>query len=124
MTGTCRDRAGQLKQLVHALAIASRDNRTPRTAKVRAVIVVACALSPIDLIPDPVLGYLEDLVLIPLGLALAIRLISPGVWADAQAMAAERARVLTGPGRIAAAAIVSIWLPVAAVAVAYVVRWW
>lgn len=126
MTGTWRERARQLKQLVQALAIASRDERTPRSAKVLAVIVVAYALSPIDLIPDPipVLGYLDDLVLIPLGVALTIRLIPPQVWADAQATAAERAKVSTGSGRIAAAAIVATWLIVAAGAVALIVRWW
>ncbi len=126
MMGSWRQRANQLKRLVHALAIAARDPRTPRVAKVLAVIVVAYALSPIDLIPDPipVLGYLDDLVLIPLGVALTIRLIPPQVWAEAQATAEARATVPTTSGRIVAAIIVAVWFLVAAVAVALVLRWW
>jgi|GEM_PF-173375 len=60
-----------------AVFLASRDNRTPRLAKVVAITVAAYALSPIDLIPDfiPVLGYLDDLILVPAGIALVVRLI-------------------------------------------------
>ncbi len=82
-----KQRARALKKEVYALYLAYRDSRTPWYAKVVAALVVAYAFSPIDLIPDPipVLGYLDDLVLIPLGAALALRLIPPDVMADARA---------------------------------------
>jgi uncharacterized membrane protein YkvA (DUF1232 family) len=75
-----------LKREVYALYYAYRDRRTPWYAKVVAALTVAYALSPIDLIPDfiPVLGYLDDLVLIPLGLTLAVKLIPPDVMAEAR----------------------------------------
>jgi uncharacterized membrane protein YkvA (DUF1232 family) len=69
--------ARHLKREVGALYLAARDPRTPLLAKVVAIAVVAYALSPIDLIPDfiPVLGYLDDIILVPLGIMLAVRLI-------------------------------------------------
>ena len=77
----------------HALALrlAAADPRTPWLARALAVAVVAYALSPIDLIPEflPVIGLLDDLVLLPLGVLLVIRLLPPGVWADARASAAN-----------------------------------
>jgi uncharacterized membrane protein YkvA (DUF1232 family) len=84
----------------------------PWYAKALAVGVVGYALSPIDLIPDfiPVLGSLDDLILVPLGVVLVRRLIPPDVWADCR----ERARAgLQGGGsshRVAAAVIVTIWI--------------
>jgi uncharacterized membrane protein YkvA (DUF1232 family) len=86
-----RNRARKLKRELSALAIASRDPRTPWYAKVLAICVVAYAFSPIDLIPDPipVLGYLDDLILIPLGIALVLRLVPDEVMADARAHASE-----------------------------------
>ena len=73
-----------LKRDVHAIYLASRDPRVPWYAKVLAVMVAAYALSPIDLIPDfvPVLGYLDDVIVVPLGIALVIRLIPPGIMAE------------------------------------------
>ena len=87
-----RQRAGELRADGYALYLASRDPRVPWLAKVIAVLTVGYALSPIDLIPDfiPVLGHLDDLVLVPLGLALAIRLIPPPVLAEHRATAARR----------------------------------
>ena len=72
--------ARALKRDVVALWIAARDPRTPWYAKVAAGVVAAYALSPIDLIPDfvPVLGYLDDIVIVPLGIALAVYPHSPG----------------------------------------------
>lgn len=69
--------ARAMKQQVKALYLASRDPRTPIAAKCLVVIVVAYALSPIDLIPDfiPVLGYVDDLILLPFGIYLAVKLI-------------------------------------------------
>jgi len=108
---TLRDRARRLKAETLALYLAARDRRTPWYARLLVAAVVAYALSPIDLIPDfvPILGYLDDVILIPLGIALALRLIPAEVMAEAR----ERARVeLEGNrprSRVAAAVIVGIW---------------
>ena len=82
--GSWKDRAKTLKRETFTLYLACRHPRVPWYAKLLALIVVAYALSPIDLIPDfiPVLGYLDDLVLIPLGLMLVIRLIPADVLAE------------------------------------------
>ncbi len=111
-----RDHARQLKRLTWALLFAYRDPRTPVLARVVAACVVAYAFSPIDLIPDiiPVLGYLDDLVLIPLGVALAIRLIPAPVWADAQLQAADAVRTNRPVNWLAAGVIVLLWVALAA----------
>ena len=82
--------ARQLKLEVQALALAYRHPDTPRFARVLTGLVVAYALSPIDLIPDfiPVIGYLDDLILLPLGIMLAIRMIPPEVMDACRAQAA------------------------------------
>jgi len=84
-----RSRVKQLKSEVVALSLAIRDPRTSWYARAAAALVVAYALSPIDLIPDfiPVLGYLDDVVLLPLGLWLTARLIPPAVLAESRARA-------------------------------------
>ena len=109
-----REKAALLRRETLALYYAMRDPRTPWTAKVLAGIVVGYAVSPIDLIPDfiPVLGFLDDLILLPIGIALCIRLIPAAVLADARA----RARESTEKPRnyLAAAIIVAIWLAVLA----------
>src|SRR5438128_1859442 len=86
-----RQRAGALKTATQALYLAARDPRTPWYARALALAVVAYAFSPIDLIPDPIplLGYLDDLIIVPAGIALTLRLIPPEVLADARARAAE-----------------------------------
>lgn len=101
--------ARRLKREILALWIAARDRRTPLAARLVAGAVAAYALSPIDLIPDviPVLGYLDDLLLLPLGLALAVRLIPGGLMAEYRARAARlevRPRSL-----VAAAVILALW---------------
>lgn len=105
-----RQRAFQLKRDTYALYLACRDPRTPWFAKAIAGAIAAYALSPIDLVPDfiPILGYLDDLVIVPAGLALAIKLIPPPVMMECR----ERARIATEPPTnwSAAAVIVSIWL--------------
>lgn len=113
MTATLLSRArrwaGAIKRDVHAVWLAARDPRTPWYAKALALVVAAYALSPIDLIPDfiPVLGYLDDLILVPLGLMLAVRLIPPEVMAEHRATAA---RATERPvSRVAAALFVAIW---------------
>ncbi len=111
--------AGRLKAEVHALYLAYRDPRVPLHARIFAAIVVGYAFSPIDLIPDPipVLGYLDDLVLVPLGVALAIRMIPAPVLAECR----EKARAATENGnsvnKAAAVAVVAVWLALAALAV-------
>jgi uncharacterized membrane protein YkvA (DUF1232 family) len=104
-----RQRARGLKRNVRALYWAGRDPRTPWYAKAVAACTVAYALSPIDLIPDfiPVIGYLDDLILVPAGIALAIRLIPRDVWQDC----CDRAEQPVGKkaGFIAAVAVIIIW---------------
>jgi uncharacterized membrane protein YkvA (DUF1232 family) len=110
--------AGGLKTEVYALYLAYRDPRVPLYARVFAAGVVGYAFSPIDLIPDPipVLGYLDDLVLIPLGIALAIRMIPPPVLAECR----EEARRVTRErptNRVAATVIVTVWVSLAVLAI-------
>jgi len=121
MLYSLRQRARLLKRETLALYLAARDPRTPWYAKLLAVAIVAYALSPIDLIPDfiPVLGYLDELVLIPAGIALVIRLVPREVMADAR----ERADGVVDKAKKtavwAAVVIASIWLLIAWV----VIRW-
>jgi uncharacterized membrane protein YkvA (DUF1232 family) len=104
-------RARELKQEVHALALACKDPRVPWYAKVLAVCIVAYALSPIDLIPDfiPVLGYLDDLILVPLGIYFLVKMIPDGVMIDCRARAKELSEQRR-PNYFAAAVIIAIWM--------------
>lgn len=110
MFNTWKQHASRLKTEVYALYLAYRDPRMPWHARIVAAIVVGYAFSPIDLIPDPipVLGYLDDLVLIPLGMALALKLIPPDVMADARQKARENGDKPTN--WIAAGVIAGIWV--------------
>ncbi|HTK98961.1 MAG TPA: YkvA family protein [Pseudomonadales bacterium] len=96
----------------HALTVyfAARDPRTPILVRALALCIAAYAFSPIDLIPDfiPVLGYLDDLVLIPLGLALVVKLVPADVMESARVRA--EAAVERPTSRLAAVFIVAIWL--------------
>src|SRR3981081_634074 len=98
-----------VKRDVHALYLAGRDPRVPWYAKALALCVAGYALSPIDLIPDfvPVLGYLDDLVIVPLGILAVLRLLPPELMAEnraAAALCAERP-----VSRTACAAIALVW---------------
>jgi uncharacterized membrane protein YkvA (DUF1232 family) len=121
---TWKQRARQLKKETYAIYIACKDPRVPWYARLFAGFVVAYAFSPIDLIPDviPILGYLDDLVLVPLGIILVIKMIPPAVLAECS----EKAEVAMNQGkptsRIAAIAIVAIWLLLGIVAVIWVGR--
>lgn len=86
---TLKERARALKRDIPAVFLALRDRETPRIAKILAALTVGYALSPIDLIPDfiPVLGYLDDLLLLPALVALTVRLIPKDVWARCRAEA-------------------------------------
>lgn len=102
-------RARELRQHTLAVYYAARDPRTPVWVRLAAAAVAAYALSPIDLIPDfiPVIGYLDDLVLIPLGLALVVRFTPPEVMASARARALEAgARPV---GIVAAVMVIVVW---------------
>ena len=119
-----KSRAAALGLETHALWFAYRDPRTPWYAKVMAAVVVAYAVSPIDLIPDfiPVLGYLDDLILLPIGIALAVRMIPRDVFEDCRRKARE-ARDAKGPsGRIAAVVIAAVWIALLALIGAAVFR--
>lgn len=98
-----------VKRDVLALWLAARDRRTPWYAKLVAAMVAAYALSPIDLIPDfiPILGYLDDLVIVPLGILLAVRLIPPSLMDELRAMALDQDRPRSIAGLVA---VGSIWL--------------
>lgn len=102
--------AAALKRDVHAIYLAARDPRVPWYAKALAVAVAAYALSPIDLIPDfiPVLGYLDDLIIVPLGVWLAVRLIPAEVTAEYRRRAAEKGqRPVSSAGAVA---VLAIWI--------------
>lgn len=113
-----------LKQQTYTLYLAYRQPDVPWYAKALAAVVVAYALSPIDLIPDfiPVLGYLDDLILVPLGLWLAIRLIPAPVWARCRQQAVSALDQEGPEGRIAAVVIVGIWVGLAVLTVWLIVR--
>jgi uncharacterized membrane protein YkvA (DUF1232 family) len=106
--------AGSLKRDVLALWFACRDPRTPALAKILAIVIVAYALSPIDLIPDfiPVLGYLDEIILLPLGIWLVIKLVPRDAMADARAKAQAWVEERRPKPRnwIAAGVIIAIWV--------------
>lgn len=108
-----------LKRDVHALYLAARDPRTPWYAKAFALAIAAYALSPIDLIPDfiPVLGYLDEVILLPLAILLAVRLVPPDVMTE------HRAAAIMAEGRpisrAGAVFTVAVWLLAAAA-----LLWW
>jgi uncharacterized membrane protein YkvA (DUF1232 family) len=105
-----RDWARTLKRDVIALHLAAKDPRVPWYAKALAVFVVGYALSPIDLIPDfiPVLGYLDDVILLPIGIWLVLKLIPPAIMAECRAQASTIAE--RPVSWVAALAIGAIWL--------------
>ena len=122
MIARLRARARQIKRDTLTLYLAARDPRTPWYAKLFVGLIVAYALSPIDLIPDfvPVLGFLDDVVILPIGIFLAVRMIPGSVLVDCRERALEMADRPTSPG--AAVAIVLIWVSAAALAAFWLVR--
>lgn len=121
MFAELKQRARHLKAETFALYLAARDPRTPWYAKLLVAGIVAYAFSPIDLIPDfvPVLGYLDDLILIPLGIALAIKLVPPSVLAECRGRAQETKQNGKPVSRVAGAVIVVIWLVSAALCIVW-----
>jgi uncharacterized membrane protein YkvA (DUF1232 family) len=114
-------RARELKQEVHALALACKDPRVPWYAKLLAACIVAYALSPIDLIPDfiPVLGYLDDLILVPLGIYFVLKMIPAEVMAEYREQTKAFADQKRPTNWLAAAVIVATWIVLALL----VLRW-
>ena len=117
MVARLKQWARTIKRDVIALWLAARDARVPWLAKAVAAAVAAYALSPIDLIPDfiPVLGYLDDVILVPLGILLAVRMIPAAVMADLRAKASVHAKPVSRSGLVA---VVAIWIA-AAVLIAF-----
>lgn len=117
-----RRAARRLKTETFALYLAARHHGTPWYARLIVAVVVAYAFSPVDLIPDfiPVLGYLDDLVLVPLGIALAIRLVPGPVMAECRARAGEALQKETPVSRTAGVVVVLIWLIVAGLCIVWV----
>ena len=109
MIARLRRWAKALKTEVLALWLAARDPRVGLAAKCIAALVAAYALSPIDLIPDfiPVLGLLDDLLLVPLGIWLAVRLIDPAIMAELRQAANERPRPRSLAGALM---VIALWL--------------
>lgn len=117
-----RQWARLIKRDVHALWLAARDRRTPWYAKALALLIAAYALSPIDLIPDfiPVIGYLDDLVIVPLGVMLVVRLIPPELMIEYRKQAELAAQ--RPVSRVAAGVVIGIWVAAAATAVYLLMR--
>jgi uncharacterized membrane protein YkvA (DUF1232 family) len=107
--------ARRLIRDVHAVYLAARDPRVPWYARLLAIAVAGYALSPIDLIPDfiPVIGYADDLIIVPLGIWLVVTLIPKDVMAECRARATEAGQ--RPRSKIAAIVIVAIWILAAAV---------
>jgi uncharacterized membrane protein YkvA (DUF1232 family) len=119
-----KQRAKLLKKETYALYLACKDPRTPWYTRLLAACVVGYAFSPIDLIPDPipVLGYLDDLILVPLGIAVMLKMIPLPVLAECR----DRAQAAMDEGKptnwAAAVVVVAIWLLVVALAIVVVAR--
>lgn len=124
MIHALRQRARHLKAWTYALYLAYRDPRVPWYARLLAFCVVAYAFSPIDLVPDfvPILGYLDDLILVPAGIWLAMRLIPYPVLQECRV----RSEAMLVEGRptnwVAAVIIVAIWLFLAALGIVLLAR--
>ena len=123
MRSRLRQWARGVKRDVHALYLAARDPRVPWYAKVAAMAVAGYALSPIDLIPDfiPIVGYLDDLLIVPAGILLAVKLVPPGLMTEFRAAAAstDGERTL---GKRGAAVIVCLWIAGVAITAIWFLR--
>jgi uncharacterized membrane protein YkvA (DUF1232 family) len=119
-----KQQAHLLKREAYALYYAARDPRVPWYARLLIAFVVAHTFSPIDLIPDfiPVLGYLDDLIITPLGIALALRMIPPQVMSEARQRADELIRQGKPVSRLGLTLVIAVWLIILAVIVWTVVK--
>ena len=107
-----KEKARELKKQVFALYLAYKKKETPLIAKVFTVIVVAYALSPVDLIPDfiPVLGYLDDFILIPMGVAIALKLIPAEIMEECRKEAEAKLQSDIPEAKAAGVIIVMLWI--------------
>lgn len=112
LTMDLKERAQKLKQDIPAVFLALKDKDTPVRAKVLAAIIIGYALSPIDLIPDfiPVLGYLDDMILLPILIALATKLIPKAVWERNRVLAADMWKDGKPTKWYCAIPIIAVWL--------------
>ena len=119
-----KKRTLRLKTETYAIYLAYRDPRVPWYAKILIAFVVVHTLSPIDLIPDfiPILGYLDDLVIAPLGVALALKMIPQEVMVQCREEAQETVGQDKPTNWVAAAVIIAIWILIAALVVALLLR--
>jgi len=115
----------QIKQETYTLYLAYRHPSTPWYARAFAAVVVGYAFSPIDLIPDfiPILGYLDDLILVPLGITLALKMIPAEALVAARAQAAVEFERGKPRSWVAGAVVILIWLGLAALGIFWMVRW-
>ncbi|UXR49301.1 YkvA family protein [Staphylococcus simulans] len=107
----------KMNQELLVLYLSSKDQRTPMTVKILAVCIVAYALSPIDLIPDfiPVLGYLDDIIIVPLGIALCLKLIPEPILQDNRRKASELNKNILSQNWYAGVLIIILWIIVISV---------
>ncbi len=117
-----KDSVDTLKKEIHALYLAYKDPRVPWAAKVFTAVVVGYALSPIDLIPDfvPVLGYLDDLILLPLGIWLALKMIPPEILAECRQKARTAPEGMQSGHFLVAGFIIAFYVLVAIGVLAYI----
>ncbi len=107
-----KSKAQHLRNEVHAIYLACKDPRTPWYARVLGVFIIGYALSPIDLIPDfiPVLGYLDDLIIVPAGIALLIKIIPKEVIEESRKKVRSKASIAKPRNCVAGAIIILIWI--------------
>lgn len=112
MLKTLRLKASQLKKQVDTVLLAYAHPKTPWYAKVWLVLVISYAMSPIDLIPDfiPILGMLDDLILIPLGIAVAVKIIPNYIWEECNAQAENGVAVPLAYRYVGMVVIVLLWV--------------
>ncbi|MCX7838515.1 MAG: YkvA family protein [Anaerolineae bacterium] len=124
MIAELEKRARALKRDAYALYIAARDPRVPWYAKVFLGLVLAHTFSPIDLIPDfvPILGYLDDLVITPLGIVIALKMIPPEVISEARQQSEELLRQGKPISRVGALLVIAVWLIIITAIVWSIVR--
>ena len=122
---TCKRRAEALRSETYALYLACRDTRTPWYARAFGGMIVAYALSPVDLIPDfiPILGYLDDLVLVPLGTVLLLKMIPEQVLIDSRILARQVFREAGPRSRKAMYVVIAVWAIAIPVLVCFLSRW-
>lgn len=120
-----KQRTSSLKVELHAIYLAYKHPGVPWHARFFAALVIAYALSPIDLIPDPipVLGYLDDLLLVPLGIALALKMIPKEVMTECRRTAQDEDGQWRPVSWAGAAMIVALWVLLAAAGVTLIARW-